>query len=165
MKIRPRPVEELDDRCVYVPSFVGLRGAHADSRPWWVRAATWTTPAMLANELGPGGDGGEDLADTLGGEREGTQRHVAMLGRQHHALDSGDLGGGELTWVGARAGGAIVEGTGGRCVAAGMKTSRFEAEYPEGERERQAGLRAPNGAEEVRLGCLAPARTTCSRKR
>jgi hypothetical protein len=137
---------------IHRPSEVRLRRAHADSRLWGGEAASWATPAALAHELGLGGDRGEDPADTLGVAGEGTQRYVAMLGRQHHALDGGEFGGGELTWVGAGAGWAIVEGTGCGGVAPGMKTTGFEVEHLEDESEREAGLRSLDGAEDVRLG-------------
>ena len=86
--IRPRLVEQLDDRRVDVPSFVGLRGAYADGRLRGMTAVARTPPAVLADELGPGSDRGEDLAEPLGVEREGMQRHVAMLGREDHGLHS-----------------------------------------------------------------------------
>jgi hypothetical protein len=138
--------------CIHMPSFVGLRGAYADSRLWGVEAASRPTPAALADELGPRGDRGKDLADTLGVEGEGTQRHVAVLGSEHHALDGGDLHGRELAGVGAWAGGAIVEGAGRASVPPGMVASRFEAEEPEDESKRKDRLRAFDGAEDIRLG-------------
>jgi len=92
-----------------VPSLVGLRCAHTDGGLRWVKTPTRTLPAALAGELGPGSDRGEDLADPLGVEGEGTKRHVAVLGSEHHGLDGGNLGGGELTWARAWAGGAIVK--------------------------------------------------------
>ena len=110
------------------------------------------TPTALANEFGPGGDRGEDLADTLGVEGEGTQRHVGMLGRQHHLLDGGNFGGGELARGGAWARRAIVEGTSYGGVAPGVVASRFEAEDLENDGKREEGLRALDGAEDVRLG-------------
>jgi hypothetical protein len=75
-----------------------------------------------------------------------------MLGRKYHALDGGKFGRGELAGVGMRAGGAIVEGTGYGGVAPGMVASRFEAEDPEDEGEREEGQCAFDGAEDVRLG-------------
>jgi hypothetical protein len=95
---------------------------------------------------------GEDLADALGVASVGTQRHVAVFGRQHQLLDGGHLRGRELTRVGARAGGAIVEGTGYGGVAPGMIASRLKVEDPQDEGEGEKGLRAFDGAEDVRLG-------------
>jgi hypothetical protein len=56
---------------------------------------------------------------------------MAMGGREHHALDCGDLDCGELAGVGAWAGGAIVEGAGRTSVPPGMVASRFDAEEPD----------------------------------
>ena len=125
MDIRPCPVEQSDDGRADVPGFVGLRRAYADGRLRWMNAMARTPPSMLADELGPGGERGEDLADPLGVEGEGTQRHVAMLGRENHALHGGNFGGGQLARVGAGTRRAIVESAGCRGVAPGMVTSRF----------------------------------------
>jgi hypothetical protein len=107
---------------------------------------------MLADEFGPRGDGGEDLAEPLGVEREGTQRHVAMLGREDHGLHRGDLGDGELARAGAGTRRAIVKGAGCRGVAPGMVTSRFEAENPEDQAQGQPRPGVLDGTEDVRLG-------------
>ena len=120
-----------------MPSFVGLRGADADGRLRGMKAVARTPPAVLADEFGPGGDRGEVLADPLGAEREGTQRHVAMLGGENHGLHGGNFGDGELAWAGAGTRRAIVEGAGCRGVARGMVASRFEAENPEDQAKGQ----------------------------
>ena len=152
MDIRSRPVEQSDDGGIDMPSFVGLRGTNADGRLRWMTAVSRTPPAMLADELGPGGDRGEDLADPLGVEREGTQRHVAMLGCKDHGLHSGNFGEGELARAGAGTRRAIVGGAGCRGVAPGMVTSRFEAENPEDQSKGEPRSGALDGPQDVRLG-------------
>jgi hypothetical protein len=131
MDIRPCPVDQSDDGRVDMPGFVGLCGADADGRLRWMNAMAGTPPSMLADELGPGGDRGEDLADPLGVEREGTQRHVAMLGCKDPALHSGNFGDRELAQARSGTRRPVVEGAGCRGVAPGMVTSRLEAEKPE----------------------------------
>ena len=113
---------------------------------------SWPTPTALAYQLGPGRDRGEDLADALGVASKCSQRHVAVLGCEHHVLDGGDLGGRELTRVGAGARGTVVQGTGCSSVAPGMKAGAFEAEDLEDEGKREDGLRALDGSGDIRLG-------------
>jgi hypothetical protein len=74
-----------------------------------MNALPWSTPTSRSDELGPGGDRGEDLADALGMDGQCAQRHVSFLGRQHHVLDVGHLGGRELARAGSRARGAIIQ--------------------------------------------------------
>ena len=74
------------------------------------------------------------------------------IGREHHALDSCDLGGGELAGVGAGAGGTIIKVANYGVTAPGVVVSRFEAEDPENDGEREEGLCALDGAEDVGLG-------------
>jgi hypothetical protein len=152
MDIRPRPVEQSEDGGIDVPRGVRLRGAHAEGRLARMNTPTWPTPTALTHELGPRRDRGEYLADTLGVASKCPQRHMAVVGCEHHRLDGGHLADGELTWVGARAGETIVEGTSCRGVAPDMQTSRFEAEDPEDECKREDGLRTLDGAEDIRLG-------------
>jgi hypothetical protein len=66
VEIRPGPVEQLEDGGVDVPGFVGLGGPGTKGGFGRVNALPRPTPAALANEFGPGGDRGEDLANPLG---------------------------------------------------------------------------------------------------
>jgi len=117
-----------------------------------MKALARPKPTSRSDELGPGGGRGEDLAEPLGVEREGTQRHVAMLGREDHGLHSGDLDDGELARVGAGTRRAILEGAGCRGMAPGMVTSWFEAENPEDQAKGEPRPGALDGTEDVRLG-------------
>jgi hypothetical protein len=88
----------------------------------------------------------------LGVEREGTQRHVAVLVGENHGLHSGNFGDGELARAGAGTRRPIVEGAGCRRVAPSMVASRFEAENPEDQAKGQPRSGTLDGAEDVRLG-------------
>jgi hypothetical protein len=117
-----------------------------------VKAPTRTSPAALVGEIGLGGERGEDLADPLGVESEGTKRHVAVLWSEHHGPDGGNLGGGELTWARALAGGAIVKMASQPGMAPGMVAGGFEAENFENHCEREDRLRGGDRAKDVSLG-------------
>jgi hypothetical protein len=112
-------------------------------------------PATLADEPGPRGCGGEDLADALGEEAQGAQGHVAVLGSEDHVLDGGDLGGRELAGHGARTWGAIVEAAdhsdaSPRVVARGRHT-----EDSQDQRERQSKRPAPGIFSDIRHAAVA----------
>src|ERR1035438_1340212 len=124
-------VEQLQDRHVDVPDFVGASGADADGRFGGVSAKARAAPTALANEPSPRGDGREDLANALGVEAEGAQGHVAVLGSENHVFDGGDLGGRELAGHGSpRTWGTIVEAAGDGDALPRVVAGRRQADDP-----------------------------------
>ena len=73
-------------------------GAQALGRFWRVGPASKPKPAAFADEPGPGGGRGEDLAETLSEESEPAQGNVAIGLVDDHLVHGGDFGGRE--WVG-----------------------------------------------------------------
>ena len=71
----------------------------------------WSPPTAFTDKFGPGTCRGENLADSLGIASQGAKRHVPVLGRQHHVLDVGHLGGRKLARAGSRARGAVLQTT------------------------------------------------------
>lgn len=114
-----------------------------------------TPPSMLADKLGPGGDRGDDPADPLGIEREGTQRHVAMLGCKGHGLHSANFGDRELARARAGTRRMVVEGS--------------AVEFGDGlekRRPRRCQVETvERGIARPWHSALPPARITCSRSR
>ena len=72
-----------------------------------------TTPASLARQSGPGGRGGKDLPDALRVETERAQRHVAVVGIEHHVLDVGDFNSRDLAGRGAWTRRTVIEAADG----------------------------------------------------
>jgi len=110
-------------------------------------------PAVLADQFGPGGDGCEDLAQTLGIDGQCAHGHVPVFGCEYHLLDGGHLHRYELARAGARARGAVVEATGPRSTAPGVISRGFEVDDPQYQREKKERTRAGDGAEDIGLGC------------
>ena len=108
---------------------------------------------MLADQFGPGGDGCEDLAQTLGIDGQCAHGHVPVFGCEYHLLDGGHLHRYELARAGARARGAVVEATGPRSTAPGVISRGFEVDDPQYQREGKERTRAGDGAEDTGLGC------------
>jgi hypothetical protein len=152
MDVRLGAVEQLEDRHVDVPDFVRASGADADSGFGGVNAKARAAPAALANEPGPCGRCGGDLADALGVEAQGAQGHMAVLGSEHHVLDGRDLGCGELAGRGSGTWGAIVEATDDGNAPPSVVARRRQAKDPQNQIEGQDGLGAGNRAQDPCLG-------------
>ena len=88
----------------------------------------WSPPTAFADKPVPGTGRGEDLADSLGIASQGTQRHVPVLGRQHHLFDGGHLVAGELAMACARTRRPVSERTRIFRSSPGVVPPRFEAD-------------------------------------
>jgi hypothetical protein len=84
-----------------MPDFIWPRSPNPDGGLEWVDTLTWAPPTAFTDEFGPHGGGYEDLADALGISSEGAERHVAIVGCQHHLFDSDHFRCGELARAGA----------------------------------------------------------------
>lgn len=136
MKIRARPVEELDHSRIDVPNPVGCRRPDPELGLLRVETPPWPSPLVATNDSVPGGRGGEDLPESLGENGEGAGRHVAVVRGGSHFLDDSELRGRELAWVVPWAGGDVVE----RAVfvlSPGMVSARGQTEDPKSDSKRK----------------------------
>ena len=83
-----------------------------------------------------------------------SQRHVPVLGSQHHLFDGGHLGGCELTRAGSRAGGPVVKTAGqdGGAAVSCVVSPGFEVDDPQDHGEREEWSCTCDGAQDPGLG-------------
>jgi hypothetical protein len=123
----------------------------------------WSPPTAFANKLGPGGGGGEDVADALGVASESAKRHVAVFGRQDHVLDGGHFGGGELARARTRARRPVGEFANCFGSPPSVVPPRFQSEdaqdYGQGKERFGAGDGTKNTGFRLALGKAHPGKT------
>jgi hypothetical protein len=152
LKIDLRTVEQLDDTDIDMPDLVRLRSPNTDGGLGWMNTLARSPPTAFTDKFGPGTGRGEDLADSLAIASQGTERHVPVLGRQHHLFDCGHLVAGELARACARTRRPVGEFADIFRSPPGVVLPRFEADDAQDGDQGKKGLGAGDCAKNSGFG-------------
>ena len=98
MQVGTASIEKSNHARVDMPDLVRSGGSNPDFRWRGVDAPVRTSPLVPSHEPVPGGRRGEDLAEALCQQSQGSRGHVAVRFGSHHLLDRLDLGLSQLLW-------------------------------------------------------------------
>ena len=119
---------------------------------------------VLADEAIPSGGRGPDRAESLGEDREGAGRDVAIIGRGDHVLDRPDLGGRQSRRRYAGTGRLILERARALPLAPGMEPTGRHAEESQDRWQGKILARPIHGAQDPRLGASVRETRSCEAK-
>lgn len=145
-------VEQPDDGDINVPILVGAARPFALLGLRRVQAPPWPKPSAFAGHACPGRCCGKHLPDPLGMQGESANGHVAIVRRHDHVPHLTDLPASELRRRGSWAAGAIIARAILGEVVPSVVAGRGEAQYSQGDGERDSLLGVRQGGQDGSLG-------------